>query len=54
VKDLRGIEAVVRLLEENKNFHAGNYLANEIVIMRSDLKPTGAVYTPLKKIIIDN
>lgn len=53
VKGWQGIDAVIKKLEEKHNFSGGIFVAKEIVLMRSDLKPTGAVYTPLKKFSID-
>ena len=35
---------------QNYHFEGGEIPINEIVVMKSDLKPTGAIYTPLKKI----
>ena len=52
VKRLTGIAGVIKKLEQNKNFESGAFTVNEIVVMRSDLKPTGPVYTPLKKIML--
>lgn len=49
VKSQAHIEQVTRLMESDQ-FNGGTFTAQEIVIMKSDLKSTGAVYTPLKKI----
>jgi len=53
VKDMSGIDGVMKKLDDNKNFHAGKYTPTEIIIMKSDLTPTGAIYTPLNRIKID-
>jgi RNA 2',3'-cyclic 3'-phosphodiesterase len=52
VKSLSGIHDVVNQLQENENYDFGKYLSNEIIVMRSDLKPSGPIYTPLQKINI--
>lgn len=52
VKMHGGIRGIIRKLEQNVDFNAGIFTVKEIIVMRSDLKPTGAVYTPLKRIII--
>lgn len=35
---------------KKETFEGGKVRVEEIVVMKSDLKPTGAVYTPLKKV----
>jgi len=42
---------VGRLAEKVKatSFDAGEFSVKEVVVMRSDLQPTGAVYTPLHR-----
>ncbi|HEY7911998.1 MAG TPA: RNA 2',3'-cyclic phosphodiesterase [Blastocatellia bacterium] len=40
----RAREAVERLIAEG--FEAERFVAHEVIVMRSDLKPTGSVYTP--------
>ncbi len=49
VKDPRGLEQVVRALQE-ANFSGGTFVAREVRVMKSDLKPTGAEYTALHHI----
>ncbi|HPG41356.1 MAG TPA: RNA 2',3'-cyclic phosphodiesterase [bacterium] len=49
VKSLEAVEAISRELA-HKEYEFGEYNANEIIIMKSDLRPTGAVYTPLFRI----
>ncbi|MFQ5824091.1 MAG: RNA 2',3'-cyclic phosphodiesterase [bacterium] len=39
----------VQLLQK-ESFEGGEVSVEEVVVMKSDLRPTGAVYTPLKKI----
>ncbi len=39
---------------KGKSFFGGKITVGEIVVIKSDLKPTGAVYTPLVKIKLEN
>lgn len=49
VKSVDAVEAISReLAQQEINF--GEFTANEIIIMKSDLKPSGAVYTRLFRI----
>ena len=49
IKDSRHIAQVISHFQDAK-FSAGEFEAREIVIMKSQLKPTGAEYTPLRRI----
>lgn len=49
IKSLLGVECVTRELQDI-NFDAGRFDASEVVVMKSDLQPSRAVYTPLRKI----
>jgi len=49
VKDPRDVEPVVRALQQ-ANFAGGTFVAREVRVMKSDLKPTGAEYTALHRI----
>ncbi|MDZ7338850.1 MAG: RNA 2',3'-cyclic phosphodiesterase [candidate division KSB1 bacterium] len=51
VKDPRGVEPVVRALQQT-NFVGGSFAVQEVVVMRSDLKPSGAEYTALHRIAL--
>lgn len=53
VKDPRGVESVVRALQQ-ANFAGGTFVANEVRVMKSDLKPTGAEYTALHHIALSS
>lgn len=53
VKGMRGIDSVMKKVENNKDYEGGNFTPAQLVIMKSDLKPTGAIYTPLKIITIE-
>ena len=43
----RKIEGLDKAIEDHKGFAAGKFTATEMILFRSDLKPTGPVYTPL-------
>lgn len=49
VRSPRGLQPVVEAMQ-SAAFEAGVVEAGEIVLMKSDLKPTGAVYTALERI----
>ena len=52
VKQDKNIAGVIHRLNNNENLHAGSFIADEVVVMRSDLHPNGSIYTPLKRIKI--
>lgn len=52
VKDLRGIEPIMERLNAHNDFHAGDFWAEKFVFMRSELHPSGSIYTPLKIITL--
>ena len=49
VKESRGLNAVIRHIQ-TEEFDGGSFTAHKLVIMQSQLKPTGAEYTPLRTI----
>ncbi len=51
VKDVKGIQPVMDKLKAYENFEAGSFLATEFLLIKSELHPTGAIYTPLKTVI---
>jgi 2'-5' RNA ligase len=51
VKDVKGIQPVMDKLKDHENFEAGSFLAEELHLIKSELHPTGAIYTSLRKII---
>ena len=52
VKAIGGVRPVTEDLRD-RQVALGTFEVAEVVVMKSDLKPTGAVYTPLAKISID-
>lgn len=52
VKDPRGIEPIMERLNAHNDFDAGNFWAEKFVFMRSELHPSGSIYTPLKIITL--
>lgn len=53
VKGIRGMHECLDVLRQNNDFKGGSFLADYILLIKSELKPTGAVYTPLKKIKLE-
>jgi 2'-5' RNA ligase len=49
VKSTQAIEKITARLRE-ESMDAGEFIAEEIIVMQSNLLPTGAVYTPLRTI----
>lgn len=54
VKDVKGIRPVIDKLKDQENFEAGSFLAEEFLLIKSELHPAGAIYTPLKTIALHN
>ncbi len=50
VKGMKGVERVMERFAKNRDFDAGNFTASSVIVMQSELMPTGAVYTPLRNI----
>jgi 2'-5' RNA ligase len=49
VRSPKQIDTVIDMMH-SMTFHAGDFLNEDILLMRSDLRPDGAVYTVLEKI----
>lgn len=49
VKSPKNIEKLMELVKSS-DFQTGKIEVNEVVVMKSQLHPTGAIYTPLKKV----
>jgi 2'-5' RNA ligase len=47
VKSLKGKGDLVDLMERYRQVDAGSFVVDHIVLFRSDLRPTGPIYTPL-------
>jgi len=52
VRDSRGLEPVLKRIEQTDCFEAGKFLATDILFIKSVLTSQGPIYTPLKKIKI--
>lgn len=50
VRSLRGWERTLAVVKEYERAHFGESMVNHITLYRSDLRPDGAVYTPLGSI----
>jgi 2'-5' RNA ligase len=53
VKDVKGIQPVMDKLKDQENFEAGLFLAKEVLLIKSELHPAGAIYTPLRKVMFE-
>ena len=49
VRSQRGGAELARQIERRRGFRAGRAVVSELVLFRSDLRPGGAVYTPLER-----
>jgi 2'-5' RNA ligase len=47
VKSLKVKEDLVDLIERERDVNLGHFVVDRIVLFRSDLRPTGPIYTPL-------
>lgn len=52
VKGSRGREELVKAVSELRELDIGSFNIDRVVLYRSDLKPTGAVYIKLKEVIL--
>ncbi|HYB22049.1 MAG TPA: RNA 2',3'-cyclic phosphodiesterase [Thermodesulfobacteriota bacterium] len=48
IRSSRGKSALTQILEKNREVEVGNFRAGEVFLFRSELKPSGAVYTKLR------
>ena len=47
VKSLKGREELADLMERDRDVDLGPFAVDRIILFKSDLRPTGPVYTPL-------
>lgn len=52
MKSSRGKEELVERMEEHKEEEFGDLQAERVILFKSDLRPTGPIYTPLKELIL--
>lgn len=52
VKGPRGKERLSAAVSELKEIKAGSFIVDRVILYKSELKPTGAVYTRLKEVIL--
>lgn len=50
VKSSRGKEGLIERVERCKETEIGDFQVDRVVLFRSDLRPTGPIYTPLREI----
>ena len=53
VRSNKNIEKLLNLIEEEKIVELGSFEVSDVHLMMSELKPTGAVYTELYKVYIE-
>ncbi len=54
VKDTRGIEPVMDKLKNYDELEVDSFVVKEFYLIKSELHPAGAIYKPLKKIVLKN
>jgi len=52
VKDNRKINSVLERVKSFSEFDAGTFTVEKIELIKSDLHPAGAIYSPLRKIVL--
>ncbi|MBI5755827.1 MAG: RNA 2',3'-cyclic phosphodiesterase [Nitrospirae bacterium] len=52
IRSNRNIEKLLNLIEEEKVIELGSFEVSDVHLMRSELKPAGAVYTELYKAVL--
>ncbi len=50
VNSARGKEALIQTMEEHREQEFGEFEVSRVVLFKSDLKPTGPIYTPLREV----
>jgi 2'-5' RNA ligase len=45
---------LLQVIEKAGNFNTEEFFCNELILFQSDLRPQGAIYTPLKRISLHN
>ncbi len=53
VRGTRGVRRLVDKISENRQYEAGKQRVSKLTFMKSDLTPSGPVYTPLERIYLD-
>lgn len=54
IRSNRNIEKLLRLIDEEKGIDTGGFDVSEIHLIKSELKPTGAVYTELYSVMLSS
>jgi 2'-5' RNA ligase len=50
VKSNRGRQELIRSVEKYREEELGTFQVEKIVLFKSDLTPTGPIYTPLREV----
>jgi 2'-5' RNA ligase len=54
VKSSRGKEGLIEKVERCKETEIGDFQVDRVILFRSDLRPTGPIYTPLRELRLGN
>jgi len=54
VRSNRGKEGLVRKIEKHREEEVGVFRVEKVTLFKSDLRPTGSIYTPLREVRLDN
>jgi len=50
VKTSRGKDDLIGKMEKHREEEFGDFAVEEVILFKSELKPTGPIYTPLRKL----
>jgi 2'-5' RNA ligase len=54
VKSSRGREELVRMMEKYREDEFGDFQVEMVILFKSDLRPSGPIYTPLRELRLGN
>lgn len=49
----KGTKSLIGKIKETQDLELGEFLADRVLVMKSDLKPSGPIYTPLKEFLLE-
>ena len=47
IKEPKGLDGLAEAVKKNEDYNAGSFTISGLTLFKSDLKPTGAIYTKL-------
>lgn len=53
VRSNRGKEGLIRKIEKHREEEVGVFRVEKVTLFKSDLRPTGSIYTPLREVRLD-